>query len=428
MVGSLVSTFRSFNRSVRLFLFASLLLGLGVDGVYAVLFNLFMLRLGYNADFIGVVNSAGLFAFAFVGLPAGLLGSRWGSRVMLVGGLVFVLTGALLVPFAESGPENWQGGWLIVSYALLMGGWSVVFVNGSPFMMSAGGENGRNALFSIQVATTSFASFAGSLIGGFLPEWISAFTQLPLTDPAPYRYPMQIMAFLMIPALFLMMGTSEPDTEINESDKTGESRSLNLWLLPIALIVTIAFIRMMQVAGLATTATFINVYLDTALAQPTSRIGLLTSLSRLAGVAGALLFPILSKRYSNIVVAIIGSLGAALFIFPIALIPVWWVAGLGFIMARFLTGMRYPAFQVYVLELFETRYHALMSGVMAFAAGLSFALMALSGGYIVTLFSFRNLFLTGATITVVGSLALIGFHFYRSAQQNKLTPTQELGD
>ena len=411
MLGSLISSFRSFNRSIRLFLLASLLLGLGVDGVYAVLFNLFMLRLGYDADFIGIVNSAGLFSFAFVGLPAGLLGSRWGSRIMLIGGLVFVLTGAILLPFAQFATDL-QPAWLIGSYVLLMGGWSAVFVNGSPFMMSSSTGDGRNTLFSIQVAVTSMASFAGSLIGGFLPEWISALSDIPISDPTPYRYPMQIMAFLMVPALFLMMGTSEPDSEINRSEQKGESRSLNLWMLPIALILIIAFIRMMQVSGLATTATFINVYLDTELAQPTSRIGLLTSFSRLAGVAGALLFPILSKKYSNIAVAIVGSLGAALFIFPIALIPTWWVAGLGFIMARFLTGMRYPAFQVYILELFETRYHALMSGVMAFAAGLSFALMALSGGYIITLFSFRNLFLTGATITIIGSLVLILFHFF----------------
>ena len=181
MLGSLVSTFRNFNRSIRLFLLASLLLGLGVDGVYAVLFNLFMLRLGYDADFIGVVNSAGLFAFAFVGLPAGLLGSRWGSRIMLVGGLVFVLTGAILLPFAEFGPKSMQGGWLIASYVLLMGGWSAVFVNGSPFMMSASSGEGRNTLFSIQVAVTSLASFAGSLIGGFMPEIISALTQIPTT-------------------------------------------------------------------------------------------------------------------------------------------------------------------------------------------------------------------------------------------------------
>ncbi|MEM8863103.1 MAG: hypothetical protein AAGD96_32735, partial [Chloroflexota bacterium] len=113
MIGSLVSAFRGFNRSIRLFLFASLLLGLGVDGVYAVLFNLFMIRLGYDADFIGVVNSAGLFAFAFVGLPAGMLGSRLGSRKMLIGGLVFVLIGASLLPLADF-MLDWQGGWLIV--------------------------------------------------------------------------------------------------------------------------------------------------------------------------------------------------------------------------------------------------------------------------------------------------------------------------
>lgn len=422
MLSTLLSSFKTFNRSIRYYLLGSMLLGLGVDGVYAVLFNLFMIRLGYEAEFIGVVNSAGLFTFALTSVPAGLAGGRWGSRRMILVGLVLVLSGAMLLPLAQFGPQGIQGIWLMVSYALLMGGWSAVFVNGSPFMMSAAAPENRNALFSIQTALASTAAFAGSLLGGFLPDLIGGIGNIPLSEPAPYRIPMQVMGILMVPAFLLMMRTEEPDLAIAEQRLGGTRPAFNFWALPLGLIGLIAFIRMMQVAGLATTATFMNVYLDTELDVSTSIIGLLISISRLAAVGGALLVPYLTKRTNNITVALAGSLGAALMIVPIALIPNWLVAGGGFIGARFLTGLRYPAFQVYILEMFETRRHALISGVMAFAAGLSFALMALSGGYIATLFSFSNLFLTGAGITIFGSLILLLFHLYARRPQPEPTP------
>ena len=71
MAAALTTSFRTFNRSIRLYLLATLLLGLSVDGVYAVLFNLYLLRLGYNPEFIGLANAAGL---AFI-----VAGSQWGQ-------------------------------------------------------------------------------------------------------------------------------------------------------------------------------------------------------------------------------------------------------------------------------------------------------------------------------------------------------------
>ena len=106
MFKSLRQSLSAFNRNVRLYLLTSLLLGLSVDGVYAVLFNLFLLRLGYDPRFIGLINSAGLFTFAFTSLPAGLLGARYGSRRMLMVGVVAVLFGGTLVPLAQSVPAT----------------------------------------------------------------------------------------------------------------------------------------------------------------------------------------------------------------------------------------------------------------------------------------------------------------------------------
>ena len=101
---SLTTAIRSFNSNIRYYLLTTLLLGLSVDGVYAVLFNLYLLRLGYNEEVIGLFNSAGLFTFAFGSLAAGLLGTRYGSRQMLIVAVTATLIGGTIVPLAQAAP------------------------------------------------------------------------------------------------------------------------------------------------------------------------------------------------------------------------------------------------------------------------------------------------------------------------------------
>ena len=67
-----------FNRDVRLYLVTAGLVGFCWIGIYLVLFNLYLLRLGYGPEFIGTVNAAGSLAYAVFSLPAGALGGRWG--------------------------------------------------------------------------------------------------------------------------------------------------------------------------------------------------------------------------------------------------------------------------------------------------------------------------------------------------------------
>ena len=71
-----------FNRDVWLVLITWALMGFAYTGVFLVLFNLYLLRLGYGPEFVGIVNGVGLIA-ALVSLPAGALGKRWGSRRLL---------------------------------------------------------------------------------------------------------------------------------------------------------------------------------------------------------------------------------------------------------------------------------------------------------------------------------------------------------
>ncbi len=90
---------------------------------------------------------------------------------------------------------------------------------------------------------------------------------------------------------------------------------------------------------------------------------------------------------------------------PLALIPHWSAAGLGFMGTVALSSIRFPAFLVYSMEVVSPKQRGLVAGADEMAAGLSFASMALSGGYMITALGYQPLFLLGAGLTIIGAFA-----------------------
>ncbi len=86
-----------------------------------------------------------------------------------------------------------------------------------------------------------------------------------------------------------------------------------------------------------------------------------------------------------------------------------------------MTSIRYTAFVVYILELVPKVQQSIMIGSGEMAAGFSFALMALGGGIILSLFTFRDLFLVGSGLTILGTL-VFWLHFRLSKSKQKIKP------
>ena len=86
-MSSYFKVLRQFNRDVWLNLVAWALLAFAYFGVQAVIFNLYLLRLGYGPEFIGLVIGVGQLAGALCSLPAGMIGTRLGPRRALLLGL-----------------------------------------------------------------------------------------------------------------------------------------------------------------------------------------------------------------------------------------------------------------------------------------------------------------------------------------------------
>lgn len=412
-----------YNQQARRFFMMAVAIGFVIDGVYAVLLNLYMLRLGYDARFIGQVNSVGLLTFALVSLPAGILGTRWSSSQMLRAGLGSILLGTFLLPLAEYSPAGWQEGWLIVTYALILAGFSLFFVNAAPFLMRTVESEKQTHAFALQTALLALAAFVGSLFGGTLPGLIAGFFNFTLDDPEPYRYTLMLMSLVIFAAFCVALTLAKPpeqssDESAKKDENSGYKYRLGGFTTAVMMLIGLmSLIRFLQVAGLATTSVFFNVYLDTQYAMSPSTIGIIASIGRLIAVPTVLLAPRLINRTSISSVALYASLGTVLCLLPIALAPYWWAASIGYISAVSMTNLRFAAFIVYIMGLVPKHQQPVIAGAGEAAAGLSFAFMALGGGYLVTWAGFRELFLLGAILSGLGTL-LFGLHL-RSVNTRK---------
>ena len=99
-----------FHRDVRLYLISTAAMGFSYLGVYSLLFNLYLLRLGYGPESVGLVNGVGSLTYALSALPAGALGRRWGSRRTMIAGTSLTVVALGLVPLTDLLPGTMQAG------------------------------------------------------------------------------------------------------------------------------------------------------------------------------------------------------------------------------------------------------------------------------------------------------------------------------
>ena len=403
MITDYLSMLRLFSRDLRLFLITAALVALAWDGVRTVILNLYLLRLGYGPQFVGLVNAVGAFAFALLCPLAGAMGTRWGSRKMLITGLGLTAAGFCLLPLSESMVLDLRSGWLLGTNILAYLGFALYLVNGLPFMMNTTRKKERVHAFSFHSALLPLAAFGGSLLAGVLPGILASLSGVPLTEAAPYRYTLWLAALLLIPAVpVLLFARSRGRLEVQEiepnMDKASPARA------PVGLILIMALIMALRFGGRGPVVTFFNVYMDSEMSISIALIGVLSATALLVSVPAALLAPAIVARQGNARTIAWGMVGMALCTLPFALIPRWPVAGLAYIASSGMFSLTVGPLRVFSQELVAPRWQATMASAFMMGAGLAFATVSLAGGYVIVEAGYRTLFLVSAGLIAVATL------------------------
>jgi len=369
IVANYLYTLRMFSHDVRMYLVTAALLGFSYFGIIAVLMNLYLLRLGYGPEFIGLVNGATSTAFALTSLPAGAIGRSWGNRRSVVVGISLVILGIGFLPMLP------------------------------------------------------LAGVVGSLVGGVLPGFFANQLNLTLEQPGPYRYPLIIASLLTIPAVWALLTTTEPQekAQLPPMKHAPSVLSQSYRATPIMLIVFLAICASFRMAGEGAARSFFNVYLDVGLGVSTAQIGVLTAVSQLLAVPAALAAPILITRQGKVPVVVFATLGISASLMLMAFVPHWLSAGLSFMGITAMLSITRAVTNIYQMEVVTADWRSFTSGVISMAMGIGFSSMTLGGGYLIQAVGFQGLYFIAA-ISVMCS-ALIFWAYFRTPRGEYATGT-----
>ena len=158
----------------------SLLFGLA-GSIADLLFNFYLVSLGYGADTAGLMATVYRGAGALLGLPLGILIDRFGARALLVVGAIgFGIAYALVLMVSQL--------WALILFVFLAGATNVLTLTAVvPLLTGITDEQERAAVFGMNASAGLIIGLVGSSAGGLLPGTAALILGVATNDTAAYR-------------------------------------------------------------------------------------------------------------------------------------------------------------------------------------------------------------------------------------------------
>jgi len=398
-IGSYLSRVRKFTPNARLFLGYEFFLALNA-GIYGVIFNLYILKLGYHEDFLGLILSVMYVSTGIFALPAAMVCDRIGRRQTLILSSVLLVAALALLYTITTG---WMLIFMGVCYGIAM---AFSIVAGNPFMAENSSKEERMHLFSMNSVLFTVAGIIGNLGGGMLPGAIATLTGTSPETILPYRYTLYLSlaaAFMTLLPLIWIREKVRP--VINRTERL----NLVLQVIRTPSVQRIVIVNMLIGIGAGMIVPFFNVYFHKVLSAPTDLIGFIFSLGQVTMVAGLLLIPMLTERIGKVRTIAISQLLSIPFLVLIAVTSNIYVAGFAYVMRMTFMNMANPVIASFNMDLLGDRERATVG---SFTSAGWYVLLALSTYLSGIMMSSGNYLLPYLITCVVYLLAAVAYYVF----------------
>lgn len=371
------------------------------SGVSSAILNLFLLRMGYGPQFVGLSMAAMGLGFALAALPAAAV-SRWmGERRAMIVGAVGWVVGIVALSTADLLPGPWRQPWILGMGVFGISFVALYMVSSLPFLTAITTAEERPHAFAFYWALNPLGATLGGVVGGLLPGFLAGVTGTPVDQPRPYGYALALGMLVYVPILWALSTLREGQPQRRTVDDRVERGAA-----PYVLLGVIALVCLLRVGGEFTARTFFNVYLDSVWSVSTARIGATVAVASLLTIPAPLVTPLLIGRMGQVGTVVVGALGVAGSIVLLAFGGHWIVAAVAFVGLSALAAMARSVWTLLTQEAVEPAWRSTVTGVSNLTSGLGAAAMSSAGGVMVTGLGYGVTFVTGAVLVVLGALVL----------------------
>jgi len=359
-----------------LFLGASSFFVLGMF-IYVLLYNLYLLDLGFREDFVGQVNSASTAGMVAAILPAAALARRWGlGRLLLVSFASVGAISSLRVLVTSRAP--------LLALAYLSGAsFSLYAVSLAPAIARLTSEKARSTGFSISTSSSIALGIFGNWLGGHLPGWLGGKRPAMLAGCA-------LVALALWPSARLRIGPAPAE---------------GAKLYPRNRFV-VRFLIVWAIWSLATGS--FNPFFTTFFARlhtPVERIGLIMSGSQLAQVAALMLAPLVLRRMGLVSGTAAMLMATALALGGLAAGPTGWAAAAVFMTYTACQWMTDPGVNTLLMDRVREQERTGAAALMMLVSFAAQLVASLAGGTAIAKFGYSAMLACAAGLAAVAAVA-----------------------
>lgn len=422
-----VREIRHFQRNAGLYLVSNGLSGV-TTGIILVLYNLYLVSLGYNTDFIGLVLFAVTLGAGLAIFPAGLCIDRFSGKAILIWSSVAIgIAGAGQILLRQPIP-------LLISGFLVGISAAFILVVNAPFLTLNSTPAERALLFSLNIVLSLATTVIGELLGGVLPLWFRAnlwlvnvlpewFRGVLASDPTSRSYQLSLLLAGVIAApsfipLFLM--SDDPPRTAHAVE--GQERSwlqnvretLQRWrkisLREIVFSPLFALVLVQTLVGLGAGffIPYFNVYFVTHLGASPALFGVIDGGANTLNAVLTLTAPWLSVRIGKINTIALTRLIGVFLLLMIGLTNLLPLAALLYLFRQGTTEMSAGIFQVFSMEEVPKRHRGLANSLYQGTFQGAWAVTTPLGGLIIARLGYPPVFIVGAVLYVLAVVTLWG--------------------
>ncbi len=367
-----VRRIRGFRPNARLLLARGPFLGLNL-GIWNLLFNLYLLALGFEPAFVATMVTVNWLLHGLVVIPAGMLSDIFGRRVTYLVSYSANIAAKIMLLITLD-PT-----WLLALNALAGGAEGFHAIVGPPFLTEQSEPEERIYLFGVDSVLKTSSNFVGNLGAGVLPLAVALTVGVAPGGAWAFRGAL----FLALP---IMAAAWVPIYLIRED---WERLSLRKWWSGVRSyrhITMLALTSALMSVGLGATAPFFNIYFATKIHASTEDIGLVFSVGALAVAAATLLIPLLVQRLGKVNTIVWVRMAGVPFVLLLGLTDDFLLAAIFYLISLVLIGSIFPTlgmvdpiYQLFPMEIVEPSERGTTNGVihafkefpMAIGAGIA---------------------------------------------------------
>jgi MFS family permease len=379
---------------VRRILAHSLIFGLALS-IADLLFNFYLVSLGYDAGVAGLLSTVVRGAGMLFGIPIGLLIDRIGpQRALIAGMLGYCLGWGLLLSSSELGVMI--AAQFLIGATYLLAGTAVV-----PLLSQVVPSTQRASVFGLNASAALIIGLVGSAFGGLLPAFTAGLIDVGPQDTAAYRMALVSVVVLSVLAIVpLLAQLPVAQANLTTADEASEMR------LPLRRLLrfTLSSLTLGIAGGML--LPFQNLFFRQQFGMSDAAVGVVLAWAALGMGFGALLGAPISARLGlrrSAALLRFGTVPAML----LMLVPAMFPAAAGLFFRGLFVAASFPMNDALIMQLTPTRQRGMALSLMSLSWSGGWAVAAVLSGWMQLNWGFAPVIWITVVTYVLSSLAII---------------------